>query len=134
MSNVQVKMTWTDLLLEANKLNRDDKLLLIKSLAGTAGMIACFPNQLVGSGAPTRASQQPKGQLPHAKKEKTGEQKSTNPLHGTEIAKAFQSAKKAVAAAKKAGSIDPTLLATLEEAKKVYFETLAQARVTKMGE
>jgi len=118
---------WAELLMEANKLKREDKLLLIKSLAGTAGMIACFPNQMVGNqqnSTPNRA----KAPFREEKKRKESKTKVSNPLHGTEIAKAFNEAKKAVRTAKKVDTVEPSLLATLAVAKKAYFETLAKAK------
>jgi len=119
---------WTDLLKESLKLSRDDKLKLVKAIAGNAGMIACFPNQMVGN-TNINAQQQPKGQPRSIKKtRKVQEAKAPNPLHGTEIAKAFSAAKKSVRTAKKAGTVEPDLVESLEKTKKDYFEALTKAK------
>lgn len=118
---------WTDLLKEANKLKREDKLMLIKSLAGTAGMIACFPNQMVGN-QQNSASKGPKGPFREEKKKEVQEAKAPNPLHGSEVANAFKEAKKAVRVAKKGGSVNQHLLDALTSTKQAYFQALAEAK------
>jgi hypothetical protein len=127
------KANWTSLLETAVKdLNRSDTQLLVKALAGTVGMIACFPGQMTGPATTTSNStgKPTKGQLPpKEKKSKGAVPQATNPLHGTEIAKAFNESKKIVHSLKKRGEdIPQEVLNTLNERKKTYFEALASAK------
>jgi hypothetical protein len=120
--------TWAEVLETAVSLKRADQLKLVKGLAGQLGMIAVFPNQLA---TPSQSAQKGPKERREKQRGNVG-RKPTNPLHGTEVAKAFSDAKKAVIAAKggKKGTeaVPQDLIDRLESAKGQYFSALTAAK------
>jgi len=123
-------VAYGSLLAQSSKLKRSDQVNLVKALAGTLGMIAVFPNQLVVGAGPSPAKagggQKSKGPAQRA---------PTNPLSGSPEKKAFDAAKKAVAKATKDGGgqklpTDHPMVRTLESAKDHYFRALSSTKGT----
>lgn len=124
-------VAYGSLLAQAGKLKRADQVNLVKALAGTVGMIAVFPNQLVQQAGSSTSTQKGGGK----KKEKKGPAKRepSNPLSGSPEKKEFDAAKKAVAnATKEAGGqklpASSALVQELERAKDKYFRSLSNAK------